>query len=98
MNTKEMIEFLPSLKSAYFEWNVKYGKKLKLTKIKMNKHIIDEIIRLLQCGEKHKQMWEKFKGMCWHDSVKRIMNDHEQKYFPTDKTTLLAKPKEKVIK
>lgn len=56
MDTKEMIEFLPSLKSAYFDWNVKYGKKIKLTKVKMNEHIIDEIIKLLECGEKHKKM------------------------------------------
>lgn len=81
MNTKEMVEHLPSLKDAYFEWNVKYGKEIKLTKIKMNEHIIDETINLLERGEKYEQIFNELEN-CLLPEQYKVVEKLEQKYFP----------------
>ena len=49
MEVKEAIDFLERLQNPHLEW------------LKKHNDNIDEIISLLQQGEKYRQMWEEFK-------------------------------------
>jgi len=80
-NTKGAIEFCEDLKEVDFT----YCKK----SYDLNKYI-NNIIELLQRGEKFEVMWKKFRKKYGEEyiifeggnSVKDTMDEFEQKYFP----------------
>ena len=75
MNTKEAIKFVEYIFTLA---DIKYDSKKK-----------DEVISLLQYGEKYKAMWEEvvryFSYMEWKDGIIRKI---KQKYFPKPKETI----------
>ena len=72
MNTKEAIDLLERLKNPHLGW------------LKEHNDNIDNIIALLQRGEKYEEMWKEF-SLNEGDLV-RVVNcikhRYEQKYFP----------------
>lgn len=83
MNIKEAIEFLESSKDNFWECNVKYDKKIKLTKIKVNEKVIDIIIKLLKHGGKCEQILNELEN-CLLPEQYKIVEVIKQKYFPKE--------------
>ena len=75
METKETIEFVKYQKYSVSEYKKRYAYGDREDCNRM----LDEVADKLQRGEKFEKMWEGFKRMCWHDSVKRIMDDDLKK-------------------
>ncbi len=76
MNTKEAIEFL---KNTIY-WN--FGDEAPIGKVKYL-HCVNDIIKLLQRGEKYEAMWgelSKRYGNYFYTFDVRIANDIEYKY------------------
>ena len=69
MNTKEAIDILERLKNPHLKW------------LKKHNDDIDEIIELLQRGEKYEAMWYELNDVYFH-SVGGLMKLVKQKYFP----------------
>ncbi len=65
MDTKEAIEFLEEEQYIFDDEEEKYN----------------EIIALLQQGEKYREMWEEHFANCGEYTTS-LMKDIEQKYFP----------------
>jgi len=78
MKTKEAIEFLEWFKDSFYEGELRYSQA-------------NQIIELLQRGEKFEAMWESLKGgldipklnlTVNGEDIYGAMKEFEQKYFP----------------
>jgi len=92
MDIKEAVKFLEGQREGKDEVVPPYRLGVNL--------IINEIIELLQCGKKYREMWGEFKKEYSDDSlttsdnvgyvthrVENFMDEFQQKYFPKPKPT-----------